>query len=49
MLHYVARKEKKKKKRMTRVIIKAKYNNSYSKKVVLLNIEQGQKYSFIEL
>ena len=46
-IYYVARKGKKK--RMTRVIIKAKYNNSYSKKVVLLNIEQGQKYSFIEL
>ena len=37
-------KEKKKKK-----MIKAKYNNSYNKNVVLLNTEQGQKYSFIEL
>ena len=30
-------------------MIKAKYNNSYNKNVVLLNTEQGQKYSFIEL
>ena len=51
VLHAIlcGQKGEKKKKRMTRVIIKAKYNNSYSKKVVLLNIEQGQKYSFIEL
>ena len=34
---------------MTRIMIKAKYNNSYNKNVVLLNTEQGQKYSFIEL